>query len=123
MVEKVIGNAEDGVEEEFVVESDRTFTINIAVTDNDWERPIDEDESNLGGDGPDDEEGKEGGREGGGDYEGKRVATGPSVRKVGFDWQILLMIHTYICSAYCPYVLTNILMHAYHIGYLQEKDS
>eukprot|EP01036_Dinobryon_divergens_P024443 gene24443-32892_t len=83
LVEKVIGNAEDEVEEEFVVESDRTFTINIAVTDNDWERPIDEDESNLGGDGPDDEEGKEGGREGGGDYEGKRVATGPSVRKAG----------------------------------------
>ena len=64
----MIGNAEDEAEEEFIIEGDQTFTINIAVTDNDWERPLDEDGSDSGGgDGPEDdeEEGKDGDGEGG----------------------------------------------------------
>jgi len=43
LVEKVIGNAADEAEEEFIVE-EKTHNITIAETDNDWEFPIDEED-------------------------------------------------------------------------------
>ena len=42
-MEKVIGNAVDEMDEEFVVLG-KSHNIRIAVTDNDWEYPIDEDD-------------------------------------------------------------------------------
>ena len=92
LVEKVIGNAEDEAEEEFIVDGDHTFTINIAVTDNDWERPLDEEGSDLGaGEGPDDDddEGKDG--DGRGDYAGEGK---PGKKKVSYDFKWNHYLHT-----------------------------
>ena len=102
LVEKVIGNAEDEAEEEFIIESDRTFNINIAVTDNDWEQPLDEDVSTLEGKGGSYDAYEEEGKEGVDHHEGKR--------KVGFDTfqytvngffedfasESIIYIHTYV---------------------------
>lgn len=113
----MIGNAEDEAEEEFIIESDRTFTINIAVTDNDWERPLDEDESDVGGgDGPDDDEGKDGDGRGGFAGEGE-VAK----RKVRHASQMDAHIYTHTIHIYIhTYFLTHVNVHT-SIGRLEEK--
>ena len=116
LVEKVIGNAEDEAEEEFIVDGDHTFTINIAVTDNDWERPLDEEGSDLGaGDGPDDDddEGKDG------DWKGDYAGEGePAKKKVSYDFK---WNHTYLLT-YLHKILQTYLhiLHTYiHIFILK----
>ena len=47
-MEKVIGNAADEAEEGFKV-VEKTHNITIAITDNDWEFPIDEEDDIVAG--------------------------------------------------------------------------